>query len=99
MPTAPKRPKRPRDTNQLGKMMVDILTGEVETERLRLLLLGSSPSHGLNPDLAGSVPHRVQPSIRRELRDRAIQILVLSITSLLLNFTCFGRVLVVMTTV
>jgi hypothetical protein len=25
-----KRPKRPRDTNQLGKLMVDILTGQVE---------------------------------------------------------------------
>lgn len=24
------RPKRPRDTNQLGRLMVDILTGEVE---------------------------------------------------------------------
>ncbi len=30
MPTEPKRPKRPRDTNQLGKLMVDILTGQVE---------------------------------------------------------------------
>jgi hypothetical protein len=25
-----KTPKRPRDTNQLAKLMVDILTGEVE---------------------------------------------------------------------
>src|SRR5277367_1013715 len=25
-----KAPKRPRDTNQLGKLMVDILTGQVE---------------------------------------------------------------------
>jgi hypothetical protein len=25
-----KHPKRPRDTNQLAKLMVDILTGEVE---------------------------------------------------------------------
>ncbi len=25
-----KHPKRPRDTNQLGKLMVDILTGQVE---------------------------------------------------------------------
>ncbi len=25
-----KRPKRPRDTNQLAKLMVDILTGQVE---------------------------------------------------------------------
>ena len=25
-----KPPKRPRDTNQLGKLMVDILTGQVE---------------------------------------------------------------------
>jgi len=26
----PTEPKRPRDTNQLGKLMVDILTGQVE---------------------------------------------------------------------
>ena len=25
-----KQPKRPRDTNQLGKLMVDIRTGQVE---------------------------------------------------------------------
>ena len=25
-----RQPKRPRDTNQLGKLMVDILTGQVE---------------------------------------------------------------------
>ena len=30
MPTGPKGEKRPRDTNQLGKLMVDILTGEIE---------------------------------------------------------------------
>jgi hypothetical protein len=30
MPTGPKGQKRPRDTNQLAKLMVDILTGEVE---------------------------------------------------------------------
>ncbi len=30
MPTGPKGEKRPRDTNQLAKLMVDILTGEVE---------------------------------------------------------------------
>jgi hypothetical protein len=28
--TGPKGEKRPRDTNQLAKLMVDILTGEVE---------------------------------------------------------------------
>jgi hypothetical protein len=26
----PKHPKRPRDTNQLAKLMVDILTGQVD---------------------------------------------------------------------
>ncbi len=31
---APKRPKRPRDTNQLGKLMVDILTNQVEDREL-----------------------------------------------------------------
>ncbi len=30
MPTGPKGQKRPRDTNQLAKLMVDILTGDVE---------------------------------------------------------------------
>jgi len=30
MPNGPKGHKRPRDTNQLAKLMVDILTGEVE---------------------------------------------------------------------
>ncbi len=30
MTTSPRHPKRPRDTNQLAKLMVDILTGEVE---------------------------------------------------------------------
>jgi hypothetical protein len=31
-----KTPKRPRDTNQLAKLMVDILTGQVENGVLRL---------------------------------------------------------------
>ena len=30
MPRGPKGDTRPRDTNQLGKLMVDILTGQVE---------------------------------------------------------------------
>jgi hypothetical protein len=30
MPEPSKGKKRPRDTNQLGKLMVDILTGQVE---------------------------------------------------------------------
>jgi hypothetical protein len=30
MPRGPKGQKRPRDMNQLAKLMVDILTGEVE---------------------------------------------------------------------
>ena len=30
MPRGPKGVTRPRDTNQLGKLMVDILTGQVE---------------------------------------------------------------------
>ncbi|MGD0763504.1 MAG: RNA-binding protein [Roseiarcus sp.] len=30
IPAMPKHPKRPRDANQLAKLMVDILTGEVE---------------------------------------------------------------------
>ena len=35
MPTGPKGEKRPRDTNQLAKLMVDILTGEVEDRDAR----------------------------------------------------------------
>jgi len=36
-----KTPKRPRDTNQLAKLMVDILTGQVEDrEPTRRLDLG-----------------------------------------------------------
>jgi len=34
VPIEPKRPKRPRDTNQLGKLMVDILTGQVKDREL-----------------------------------------------------------------
>jgi hypothetical protein len=30
MPHGPKGEKRPRDTNQLAKLMVDILTGQIE---------------------------------------------------------------------
>jgi hypothetical protein len=30
MPRSPKGAQRPRDTNQLAKLMVDILTGQVE---------------------------------------------------------------------
>jgi hypothetical protein len=30
MPTGPKGEKRPRDTNQLAKLIVDIATGQVE---------------------------------------------------------------------
>jgi hypothetical protein len=30
MPTGPKGQKRPRDTNQLAKLIVDIATGQVE---------------------------------------------------------------------
>ena len=30
MPNKPKGRKRPRDTNQLAKLMVDILTGQIE---------------------------------------------------------------------
>ncbi len=30
IPSMAKNPKRPRDTNQLAKLMVDILTGQVE---------------------------------------------------------------------
>jgi len=44
MPTGPKGQKRPRDTNQLAKLMVDILTGEVEDrERTSSAAVASFP--------------------------------------------------------
>ncbi len=38
-----RRPNRPRDTNQLAKLMVDILTGEVEDREL------TPEERGVNP--------------------------------------------------
>jgi hypothetical protein len=35
-PSMAKHPKRPRDTNQLAKLMVNIPTGQVEDRELRL---------------------------------------------------------------
>jgi hypothetical protein len=40
----PKTPKRPRDTNQLAKLMVDILTGEVEDREPTPEELGKDPA-------------------------------------------------------
>lgn len=44
MPAVPKRPKRLRDTNQLGKLMVDILTGQVEGREPTLEERGVDPA-------------------------------------------------------
>jgi hypothetical protein len=43
MPRGPKGKKRPRDTNQLAKLMVDILTGQVEDRQ------PTPEEHGKNP--------------------------------------------------
>lgn len=40
MPTRSSKPKRPRDTSQRAKLIVDIATGEVEDEK---------PDEGKNP--------------------------------------------------
>jgi hypothetical protein len=37
-------PKRPRDTNQLAKLMVDILTGQVEDRELTAEERGVDPA-------------------------------------------------------
>jgi len=44
MPTGPKGQKRPRDTNQLAKLMVDILTGQVEDRERTAEEQGKDPS-------------------------------------------------------
>jgi hypothetical protein len=42
MPTGPKGEKRPRDPNQLAKLIVDIATGQVEDRE-------PTPEEGKNP--------------------------------------------------
>ena len=44
MPNKPKGRKRPRDTNQLAKLMVDILTGQVEDRELTPEEQGKDPA-------------------------------------------------------
>ena len=41
-----KTPKRPRDTNQLAKLMVDILTGQVKRAKTQHLFVGRSKRRG-----------------------------------------------------
>jgi len=48
-----KHPKRPRDTNQLAKRMVDILTGQVEDREPTPEQLGKDPAAVARGKLGG----------------------------------------------
>ena len=48
-----KHPKRPRDTNQLAKRMVDILTGQVEDREPTPEQLGKEPAAVARGKLGG----------------------------------------------
>ena len=49
-----KHPKRPRDTNQLAKLMVDILTGEVEDREPTPEEQGNDPAAVKRGQLGGA---------------------------------------------
>jgi predicted FMN-binding regulatory protein PaiB len=53
MPTGPKGQKRPRDTNQLAKLMVDILTGQVEDREPTPEEQGKDPAAVVRGKLGG----------------------------------------------
>ena len=54
MATGNKFPKRPRDTNQLAKLMVYILTGEVEDRGRTPEERGVDPAAALSDQFFGS---------------------------------------------
>jgi len=62
-----KHPKRPRDTNQLAKLMVDILTGEVEDREPTPEERGVDPSASAGPARAASMT----PERRAEIAKKA----------------------------
>jgi hypothetical protein len=75
-----KTPKRPRDTNQLAKLMVDILTGEVEDKKPVVLSEahrfaqagglkgGAARAKKLSPEIGFSLPVTVTRHIWRRSR-------------------------------
>jgi hypothetical protein len=74
VPHGPKGGKRPRDTNQLGKLMVDILTGQVEDRERTPEERGVDPSASAMGKKGG--PARaasMTPERRREIAQRAAE--------------------------
>jgi hypothetical protein len=67
----PKHPKRPRDPNQLGKLIVDLATGAVEEERMELLTPAQefARSGGLKGGAARA--RALTPEQRREIAKKA----------------------------
>jgi len=73
-----KHPKRPRDTNQLAKLMVDILTGQVEDREQTPEEQGKDPaavSLGRRGGLRGghARAESLTPERRREIARKAAQ--------------------------
>jgi hypothetical protein len=69
---APRRPKRPTDANQLGKLIVDLSTGEVAEEQRELSEAGQfARSGGLKGGKARA--DALSPSRRREIARSAAQ--------------------------
>jgi hypothetical protein len=76
MPTSSKGQKRPRDTNQLAKLMVDILTGDVEDREPTPEEQGKDPaavSLGRRGGLKGGKARAktLTPEKRREIARKA----------------------------
>jgi hypothetical protein len=68
------RPKRPRDTNQLAKLMVDILTGEVEDRERTPEERGVDPAASAMGKRGGPVPvyeHEPPDPVEGGSRDQA----------------------------
>ena len=66
-----KTPKRPRDSNQLAKRIVDIATGEVEKE---VIVDGASPDvKGNRGGTAGGIARakKLNPQQRKKIAEKA----------------------------
>jgi hypothetical protein len=68
MPTGPKGEKRPRDPNQLAKLIVDIATGQVE-DRPPAAKRGQAGGLKGGPARAASLDHRRRQEIARKAAD------------------------------
>ncbi len=72
MPTGPKGEKRPRDTNQLAKLMVDILTGQVQDRERTPEERGVDPAASAMGKKGGSARARnMTPERRKEIAKKA----------------------------